>query len=78
MGSRVKPLIEAAKQLSVEEREELLDGLLQIDGQFEPDAVDGAAWVRRADELEAGHVEGIDADDAIAAARADLKSRRTG
>ena len=68
MGERMQ-LIEAAKQLSAEEREELLEGLLQIDGQFERDAADTAEWNRRLDELEAGHVEGIDADGAIAAAR---------
>ena len=77
MGERVQPLIDAAKLLSADEREELLDGLLQIDSQFEPDAADIAEWKRRFEELESGHVEAIDADDAIAAARADLKNRRS-
>ena len=77
MGEHVQPLIEAAKLLSAEEREELLEGLLQIDGPFEADAADVAEWARRFDELEAGHGVGIDDDDAIAAARSDLKSRRT-
>ena len=78
MGERVQPLIEAAKLLSIEEREELLEGLLQLDGQFEPDAADTAEWNRRFEELEADHVGSIDADDAVAAARADLKLRRLG
>ena len=77
MGERVQPLIDAAKLLSADEREELLDGLLQIDSQFEPDAADIVEWNRRFEELEAGHVQGIDAFDAIATARADLKSRQS-
>ena len=76
MGERVRPLIEAAKLLSIEEREELLDELLQIDGQFEPDAGDLAEWKRRFEQLEAGQLDGIAAEDAIAGVRADLKSRR--
>ena len=77
MGDRVQPLIEAARFLSPEERRELLDGVLQIDGQFEPDAADSAEWKRRFDELETVAVSGIDADDAIAAVRAEMKSRRS-
>ena len=63
--------------MTPEEREELLDGLLQIDGKFEPDATDIVEWNRRFDELEAGHVQVTDTFDAIAAARADLKSQRS-
>jgi hypothetical protein len=76
MGERVRPLIEAAKHLSVEEREELLEGLLQMDGEFEPDLAGIAEWKRRFEEIDAGAIEGVDAGDAIAAARAELKSRR--
>lgn len=76
MGERVQPLIEAAKLLSPEEREELLDGLLEIDGQFEPDASDKAEWSRRVDEMMSGREEGVEVDDAIAAARESLRSRR--
>lgn len=76
MGERVQPLIEAAKLLSAKEREELVEGLLQIDGQFEPDAADSAEWARRFAEIETGHVSPVDADEAIAAARSDLARRR--
>lgn len=76
MGERVQPLIDAAKLLSTEERAELLDELLQIDGNFEADMADTAEWTRRFNEFEAGSVEGVDAEDVIASARADLKNRR--
>ena len=78
MGQRLQPLIEAAKLLSIREREELLEALLEIDAQIEHDTADVAEWNRRYVELETGVVEGIDADDAIAAARADLHLRHPG
>ena len=78
MGERVRPLIEAAKMLSVKEREELLAGLLEIDGQFESDVADAAEWNRRFAEIEAGNVEAIDADVAIASVRSSLRGRRPG
>lgn len=77
MGERVQPLIEAAKLLSPEERQELLEGVLQIDGQFEPDPADSVEWKRRLEELDSGIDAGIDADDAIASVRAELESRRS-
>jgi hypothetical protein len=77
MGDRIQPLLDAAKRLSLQEREALLDALLQLDARFEPDQGDIVEWNRRAAELETGTVDGLDADAAIAAVRADLKSRRS-
>jgi hypothetical protein len=78
MGERVRPLIEAAKKFSIDEREELLAGLLEIDCQFESDAADAVEWNRRFADIEAGNVETIEADDAIASVRSSLHSRRPG
>ncbi len=74
MGARVQPLIEAAQRLTLEEREELLDALLGlVDPSHDIEPADLDAWTARAAALDNGEVEGIDAEDAIAAARAELK-----
>ena len=77
MGARVQPLIEAAQRLTPEEREELLDAHLGlVEPSHEIDPADLDAWTTRAAALETGAVGGIDAEDAIATARAELKRLR--
>lgn len=77
MAERIQPLIEAAKQLTVEEREKLLEALLQLDGNFERDKSDVSEWLRRADEIRQGTADCVEADEAIADARAELKRQRS-
>lgn len=77
MNQRVKDLVDAARQLSVDERRDLVD-LLQI--EFGDDGADGtpaeieAAWIEEVDmrieRADRGEATFIDFDTAMATARA--------
>ncbi len=83
MNARVKQLLDAAQELSVEERAEVAQGLLvSLDQDSEaPPAEDverawGAEIARRVTEFDEGRVKGIPAAEVLERAREALRRRR--
>jgi Putative addiction module component len=73
MNQRVKDLADAARQLSIDERRDLVEILQYELGDGTPEEIE-AAWIaevdRRIERADRGEGKFVDFDDAIASARA--------
>lgn len=80
MNSNARHILEAAQQLTPEEKEWLVECLLADAGEDTPEQVE-AAWekeiARRLDEIDSGKAEMVPLEDVLARMDARLRARKT-